>query len=189
MKKLILILFISITFLMANSDEFSFANSLLLGFKTPDSVKIIPKKALIRSAIIPGWGQLYVKKPIKSLFFVAAEAYHIYTSYYYHDIYLHVKDTKNDMGIDAWSLLTTEEKQVAVKNHTGYSLKLKPWKPEEMRNKRLWWVAGFYIIGMVDAYVDAHLYYFPKGDMEFINDQNTQSKGIRFSFPIGANSD
>ena len=39
---------------------------------TPDSTKYIPRSALLRSALLPGWGQFYNKRPLKGLFFGAA---------------------------------------------------------------------------------------------------------------------
>ena len=33
------------------------------------------------------------------------------------------------------------------------------------RNKYLWWSAGAYLFGLLDAYVDAHLSGFPKNDI------------------------
>lgn len=33
-----------------------------------------PRSALIRSAVLPGWGQYYNKKPLKALFFAATSA-------------------------------------------------------------------------------------------------------------------
>tara|TARA_Y100000588_G_scaffold270700_1_gene286242 strand:+ start:720 stop:1187 length:468 start_codon:yes stop_codon:yes gene_type:complete len=37
-----------------------------------DSTQITPRSALLRSALLPGWGQFYNKRPIKGILFGAA---------------------------------------------------------------------------------------------------------------------
>ena len=148
------------------------------------SSSISPTKAMLRSAIIPGWGHLYGKKPVKGLIYLSAEIYFVYRAFYFHDIYKHVKNTEDHFGKEVWLEMSKTEKNQAVRDHTGYNLKMNYWRPKERRNKRIWWCGGIYIMSMLDAFVDAHLADFPEGDMEFINDVELETQGVRFSFVI-----
>ncbi len=127
---------------------------------------ISPRAALIRSAIIPGWGQLYVHKPVKAVVYVSLEAYHIYQMLEYNSIYQHIKDTKAAVGLQTWSTLSQSQKRDSIYAITHYKLRMNTWRPREKRNKYAWWSMGFYLICMLDAYVDAHLYYFPNEKVE-----------------------
>ena len=127
---------------------------------------ISPRAALIRSAIIPGWGQLYVHKPFKEVIYVSLEAYHLYNLFEYNAICRHVEDTKHAVGIAEWSKLSESAKKDSVYAITHYKLQMNTWRPREKRNKYAWWSVGFYLICMLDAYVDAHLYYFPDEKVE-----------------------
>jgi len=129
-------------------------------------MKISPKGAFIRSAIIPGWGQVYNKKPVKGLVLLSAEGYFLYNFFYYNRIYDYVKTTKETLGIETWVGLTEEEKKAQVLAVTGYELTLNSWRPREKRNKYGWWSLGTYIFCLLDAVVDAHLINFPKGEIE-----------------------
>ncbi|HRD19320.1 MAG TPA: DUF5683 domain-containing protein, partial [Candidatus Marinimicrobia bacterium] len=77
-------------------------------------MKISPKGAFIRSAIIPGWGQVYNKKPVKGLVLLSAEGYFLYNFFYYNRIYDYVKTTKETLGVETWVGLTEEEKKAQV---------------------------------------------------------------------------
>ena len=165
----------------------TFTSGLLaFDYSRRDSVRIIkPRAALVRSAIIPGWGHLYVDKPIKSLIYFSLEAYHIYRFIEYNSIYQYVKDTKSKIGVETWSGLTDSQKKEQIKIVTGYELNDATWRPREMRNKYAWWCVGFYIIGMLDAYVDAHLYDFPIDKIELTADRESRSIGMAFSWNLG----
>ena len=150
-----------------------------------DSIRnISPRSALIKSAIIPGWGQLYVRKPLKAAIYVTLEAYHIYRMVEYNSIYQYIKDTKESIGVNAWNSLSESDKKNQVKSVTGYELEINSWRAREKRNKYAWWCAGIYFIGMLDAYVDAHLYNFPSEKIELVLDTQTMSVGLKFSCNI-----
>ena len=104
-------------------------------------MKISPKGAFIRSAIIPGWGQVYNKKPVKGLVLLSAEGYFLYNFFYYNRIYDYVKTTKETLGVETWVGLTEEEKKAQVLAVTGYELTLNS-APREKRNKYGWWSLG-----------------------------------------------
>jgi len=143
-----------------------------------------PKGALLRSAIIPGWGQLYLNKPVKSVLFISAEAFVIYKTTHYNKIYGYVEETKDALGVEAWGELDEKGKREKVKEKTEYDLKINSWRPREKRNKYSWWCFGIYLIGMLDAYVDAHLLNFPDENVEFVSFLNQQGVTMVLSISI-----
>ncbi|HPC35948.1 MAG TPA: DUF5683 domain-containing protein [Candidatus Marinimicrobia bacterium] len=143
-------------------------------------LKISPKGAFIRSAIIPGWGQVYNKKPVKGVLLLSAEGYFLYNFFYYNRIHGYVKTTKETLGVETWVGLTEEEKKAQVLNVTGYELTLNSWRPREKRNKYGWWSLGTYLFGLLDAVVDAHLINFPKGEIELSGTET----GLNFSMRV-----
>ncbi|HPB01086.1 MAG TPA: DUF5683 domain-containing protein [Candidatus Marinimicrobia bacterium] len=145
-------------------------------------MKISPKGAFIRSAIIPGWGQVYNKKPVKGLVLLSAEGYFLYNFFYYNRIYDYVKTTKETLGIETWVGLTEEEKKAQVLAVTGYELTLNSWRPREKRNKYGWWSLGTYIFCLLDAVVDAHLINFPKGEIELGSTEIGLNLSVRVNF-------
>ena len=52
-----------------------FGDSVYAGEATPDSTQgaVSPRGALVRSMVLPGWGQVYNGRPIKGSLFAAAE--------------------------------------------------------------------------------------------------------------------
>jgi len=145
-------------------------------------MKISPKGAFIRSAIIPGWGQVYNKKPVKGLVLLSAEGYFLYNFFYYNRIYDYVKTTKETLGVETWVGLTEEEKKAQVLAVTGYELTLNSWRPREKRNKYGWWSLGTYIFCLLDAVVDAHLINFPKGEIELGSTEIGLNLSVRVNF-------
>jgi hypothetical protein len=145
-------------------------------------MKISPKGAFIRSAIIPGWGQVYNKKPVKGLVLLSAEGYFLYNFFYYNRIYDYVKTTKETLGVETWVGLTEEEKKAQVLAVTGYELTLNSWRPREKRNKYGWWCLGTYIFCLLDAVVDAHLINFPKGEIELGSTEIGLNLSVRVNF-------
>ena len=206
MKKIILILTILFSFsfgqdsisilrpsedyLELNSNKYSDGVTGLRAFIAPDSNGgYSPKKAMMFSMITPGLGHLYVRKPFKALLYFSIEAYSIQQAWYFNDQYKNVVKPnvellKEKIGLEKWYSINGIERTNMLRDSTGYNLKKGYWRSKEQRNKRIWWCAGFYIIAMLDCYVDAHLSDFPTGDLEFINDTKIRSNGIQFSIPI-----
>ena len=94
-----------------------------------------PMGAMIRSAILPGWGQVYNNKYIKALVYLGGESYFVYR---YSAIDKDVNKLKNDKSLNA------TEDQIETK--------------ENQRNGWAWLFGAGYLLALGDAYVDAHLY-------------------------------
>jgi len=107
-----------------------------------------PLGAMIRSGLVPGWGQLYNEQYLKSGLVFLLEGLLIGGAVVEHrrseDDRREWKDpTKSDQEREAaWS---------------RYSRRI------DKRNTYLWYLAGVKFLSIVDAYVDAHLYRFDEG--------------------------
>ncbi len=93
-----------------------------------------PKKAFYYS-LVPGLGQAYNEKWLKSLIIISLEL----VSY---------KSWRNNIYIYS----NYEQKDYPLKKHRYL----------EKRNKYAWWLGIIYVYGMIDSIVDAHLYEFNK---------------------------
>ena len=91
-----------------------------------------PRGAVIRSLIIPGWGQAYNRKFIKALVFLGGESYFI-------SRYLELND------------------ELKVLENTSSVSSLDIENKEQERNGWGWLFAAGYLLAMGDAFVDAHL--------------------------------
>ena len=91
-----------------------------------------PKGAMIRSLILPGWGQVYNRKFIKALVFLGGETYFISR---YLDLNDELKILEATPGKSASDI---EDK-------------------EQERNGWGWLFGAGYFLAMGDAFVDAHL--------------------------------
>ncbi|RKY89407.1 hypothetical protein DRQ09_01365, partial [candidate division KSB1 bacterium] len=93
---------------------------------------ISPRSAMIRSAIIPGWGQWSNGKRLKSFLVASVESYLIVRFVDYYQKYSKTEDEK--------------EKEFF----------------RDQRSKYGWWLLLAYILSLMDAYVDAYLKDFNK---------------------------
>jgi hypothetical protein len=89
-----------------------------------------PTGAMIRSAFCPGWGQWYNQQYFKAILVFGVEAGLVVNS-----IYLNQKAVKSQ---------TLSEQEFYQSN----------------RSLSLWWLFGVYLLNILDAYVDAHLWNF-----------------------------
>lgn len=104
-------------------------NSIIERYQKEDSLKAgkSPRNAMIRSLFVPGWGQLYNGKKIKSLIIFGVETSVISAIFVQNN---RLSDSK-----------TSE-------NRSFY---------RDERNKFIWWFGGVIIYSVLDAYVDAYL--------------------------------
>ena len=110
-----------------NTDSLRVQESIAL---TPIKPKKNPNGAVLRSLLVPGWGQYYNGQKWKAALVCAAEVGEIGTAIYWH----------------------RESKRV---NDDRYKLIY-----EDYRNAAYWFLAGTILLSMLDAYVDAQLYDF-----------------------------
>jgi hypothetical protein len=110
----------------------------------PKSVEPLksPTGAMLRSAIVPGWGQLYTHNYFKAFAFATAEVSIVYSASFQHG--------------------QMKRFQKAADNATDPSAKADYANFEDFyrssRNRLYWWLAGVLLLSVGDAYVDAQLY-------------------------------
>jgi hypothetical protein len=101
---------------------------------TPDTLTAkqkSPSGAMLRSLAFPGWGQFYSEKYFKAAVVFGIEAA-LALSVSYQNDQMHRFDKMGDT--EAGKFYRND------------------------RNRLIWWLAGFAIFSMGDAYVDAHLF-------------------------------
>ena len=113
-----------------NNDKLIFHNSLKVE-ATPIKSKS-PMGAMIRSAILPGWGQAYNNKYLKALVYLGGESYFVFR---YSAIDEDVQKLKNDKSLNA----TVDQIE----------------KKEHQRNGWIWLFGAGYLLALGDAFVDA----------------------------------
>jgi len=115
----------------------------------PDSLprRSRPFFVMVRSAVVPGWGQVYNHKFLKAGMVVAGEGF---------------------LGYKAWQELQRENDAVSRLDAVGQA-GFRPGDPEYTdalldvethKNRKInwiWWGLAAHLVSMVDAYVDAHL--------------------------------
>lgn len=89
-----------------------------------------PRGAMIRSVLVPGWGQFYNEKWFKGIIIAGAECGLVANAIVQNQFAVHAK--------------TTLDREFYVNN----------------RNLSYWWLAGVILYSAIDAYVDAHLFDF-----------------------------
>jgi len=114
-----------------------------------DTVKVTlkrksPSGALFRSMFVPGWGQLYTEKYVKSAVVFLGEGTLIGLMAY------------EWSRIEKYKDKFQSESDPSLKNFYFQNFQLH----QDNRNTYLWFLAGAVFISMWDAYVDAHLYNF-----------------------------
>ncbi len=113
---------------------------------TSDSIK--PGSALLRSAIYPGWGQIYTQHPIKGGLMIIMQTAFI------------------GMAINADSKV---KDLVARKSLNSLPPSMED-EIESWRTERRTWILrafGLWLYSMADAYVDAHLHNFDEVEPKF----------------------
>lgn len=110
----------------------------------PDTLIFIstknPTGALLRSAVLPGWGQLYNEEPLKGIAFAAVE-----------------------LGLLGWLISENGAAEDARQSGDDASYQIH----RQRRLDLIWYTSAAWLLGMVDAYVDAHLYSFTAENREF----------------------
>jgi hypothetical protein len=113
-----------------------------------DSVFVMQKSpwgAVLRSAILPGWGQFYNESYWKAPIFIGALAGFIYGWIYYDDLYDKYRNLY-DPNISGDPI------------NNGYKAQRDTFRDE--RDLFAVYIGLTYLLNLVDAYVDAHLFDF-----------------------------
>lgn len=123
-------------------------------FADSTAVNAIPRRnptgALLRSAVVPGWGQFYNDEPLKGLAYGALQA-----------------------GLLGWTLY---ENHQAIHSREMFELTGDPEWDQSGDDHRdqcrslVWYTAGAWVASMLDAYVDAWLFGFDAENRAFESD-------------------
>jgi hypothetical protein len=110
-----------------------------------------PWGAVLRSAIVPGWGQLYNHSYWKIPLVVGLSGFLVYGIVSEHQSYVDYRDQY--------------AASITPSNTTG-NLTLKRFREfyRDNRDTYAWWFLVTYLIQIADAFVDAHLYDFDVSD-------------------------
>jgi len=111
-----------------------------------------PFLVMLRSAAVPGWGQLYNHKYLKAVGVVAGEgllAYQAWSEY-----------RKENDAVDRLSAIANADVEAGVNYQLDPVYLAADQDREVHRNKKInwiWWGIAAHLLSTVDAYVDAHL--------------------------------
>ncbi|NIR65937.1 MAG: hypothetical protein GWN61_17055 [candidate division Zixibacteria bacterium] len=123
--------------IMASSVSLSAQDSLVIEKRKSHS----PTGALLRSLVIPGWGQLYNDKYIKAGLIAGLESFLIYQTAYYWD----KTSTYEDLYTSDTNSVTRLDKFLQYDRY------------RDLRNQHIWFLGITVVFSIFDAYVDAHL--------------------------------
>jgi len=108
---------------------------------------------MLRSAVVPGWGQMYNHKPLKAAVVVGGEGYLIYRIF-----------KELNLQNDA---LARQEDAIAAGDAAAESVAvLEANLHRDRKITWIWWTMAAHLLQMADAYVDAHLAPFAAGIRE-----------------------
>jgi hypothetical protein len=125
--------------------------------------KVKPFFVMARSAVVPGWGQVYNRQPLKAVVVVAGEAFLV------HKIFQEL-GRQND---------AIDRRAAAASNGDAVGDSLAVLDEGIHKNRKIdwiWWTAAAHLLQMADAYVDAHFINF---DAEFGPDDDRIAAGSR----------
>ncbi len=109
-----------------------------------------PQGALIRSLVLPGWGQFYNEKPTKGLLYGVVELGLLGVVFYENDKSENAREMYQETGLVYW--------QNSYDFHSS------------LRRDFIWYTAGAWVVGLLDAYVDAYLFSFKAENIRFDQD-------------------
>jgi len=115
------------------------------------SRRVVPGSALLRSAVIPGWGQFYTKHPLKGGLMMLVQGAFI-------GMALRADGRVKDLTADRQT--ATDQAVLGVLEGD-----IEWWRGE--RRRWILWAFGLWLYSMADAFVDAHLYNFEEIEPQF----------------------
>ncbi len=125
-----------------------------------DTLLRSPWGAVGRSFLVPGWGQWYNEQPVKSAVFLASDLGWIYL-YRKRDVRVNQIERQRtiiDRQIRTDPYLNQEQRRILEQRFRNLTTRLD--QALNRRNIYGWLFALSHLLGMVDAFVDAHLYGF-----------------------------
>ena len=136
-----------------------------------------PHKAAIYSALVPGLGQIYNKKYWKLPIIYGATGIFIYAFDFNNDQYIKYKNAYADMSagkISSFEGITDEK--ILLRARDGY---------QRDRDLNVIVLAAFYLLNIVDATVDAHLFDYDISDDLSLNIRPTIKKTFANQNTVG----
>lgn len=131
-----------------------------------DVVRHSPRKASLYSTVLPGLGQAYNRKYWKIPVVYGLGAYTIYAALANHNIYVGYRDAFR---------IRTDGDPATLDEYEGLEtdFTLQQRRDEFRRDRDYFWIMTgvVYVLNIVDAAVDAHLFYFDVSDklsMQFL---------------------
>jgi hypothetical protein len=109
--------------------------------------------AVLRSLVVPGWGQLYNESYYKAAAFALIEGIQISGIYGLHN---KMQAAKRVNYFPEQYAAGSVERSAAESGNRKADADAMRYR--ERRNKTLWWFAGTVLLSLGDAYVDAQLY-------------------------------
>jgi len=155
-----------------------FPHSNIVGWTTKpveDRKRQSPGAAMLKSAFVPGWGQLGNRKYFKAALVIGGETY----------LFLRWLDFRNQT-VDARAAFESVEDDLTLRRQLFSEF-------DTVRDKRNFyaWLTGTLIfVSMIDAFVDAHLAKFPATEKEFsfqLTPPPSYSRYSRSVYALGAN--
>lgn len=124
-----------------------------------------PTGALLRSVVIPGWGQVYNKQYIKAVIYGGTEIALAYTTSHY------------------WKQMDTHQKNFTNSTDRTYQAQEYFYYQNSRDNRNLFlWLTGLtFFVSIFDAYVDAHFADFDQPDKAFQANFIPKSDGLYLS--------
>ena len=141
------------------SDTSSASDSILVQLKPVlgmEPQKKSPTGAMIRSVLIPGWGQLYTKHYVKGGLIFCLESGLVLSAI--------IEDKK--------------ARDVYQRNYKEYLDRI------DRRNGYIWWTVGLIAFSMIDAYVDAHLFNFDEEEITLSIEQSPYPSEVQLVIRI-----
>lgn len=124
-----------------------------------DTLLRSPWGAVLRSALLPGLGQMYNGAPKKALVFIGLDVATMTAYQIKNNKLKSIQRDRKDLDREIKDPATTETRRAILLS--AFSRRTSDFdKAQTDRNLYGWLFAISYLLGIVDSYVDAHLYLF-----------------------------
>jgi hypothetical protein len=136
---------------------------------SPNAGRLSPGRVALISAALPGFGQIYNGSAWKLPIYYGLLGYFGYSAVHSNNKYAEFRDKYN----------------ADPASPNAESLRTERNKYQERRNMQIVWLCVSYVAGILDAYVDAHLYGFDKITNENLGTSapmDTMSPALAFQF-------